>query len=474
MRHTRRTVCLVGWLAFTVSCPAFWAAVSLATSPVCEIGVARVDITPDHPIRMAGYSSRLTESEGVEQRLWAKALAIGRDQAASALLIAVDNCGVPASMAEEIAGRLEKKAGIERRRIVVCSTHIHTGPCLQNLLPMMFGRPIPEAHKRKIGRYTLQLTDRLEQVALAALADRRPARLAWSQGKVTFAVNRRVIRDGRGVGLGVKRDGAVDHALPVLRVTGAGGKLRALVVNYACHCTTLGGSFNQICGDWAGYAAEYIERDHPGTLCLVTIGCGADADPQPRRQLDDAKQHGREIATEVGRLLKQNLKPIHGPLACRRERIRLPFDKIPTRDQWESRAGRDDPVGYHARVQLARLDRGEALQTELVYPVQTWAFGEDLAMVFLAGEVVVDYALRFKKEFDADRLWVTAYANDVPCYIPSRRILAEGGYEAEGAMVYYDRPGRLVPEVEDLIAAAVHRLLPKEFRSDESLTPGPK
>ncbi|PYK58381.1 MAG: hypothetical protein DME21_15780, partial [Verrucomicrobia bacterium] len=66
-----------------------------------------------------------------------------------------------------------------------------------------------------------------------------------------------------------------------------------------------------------------------------------------------------------------------------------------------------------------------------------------------------------KREFDPDRLWVTAYANDVPCYIPSRRILQEGGYEAETSLWYYDRPARLAPAVEDIIVAAVHELMPK-------------
>jgi len=272
------------------------------------------------------------------------------------------------------------------------------------------------------------------------------------------------------MGLGVNPDGPVDRSLPALRVTDAHGRLRAILLNYACHCTTLDGSFNRICGDWAGYAQEYLERDQPGALCLVTIGCGADADPQPRRQLHFARQHGQEIATEVNRLLKGTLKPIEGELVCRLSQVSLPFDKIPGRDEWEKRAERDDFIGYHARVQLARLDRGEPLPTELDYLVQTWVFGEDLAMVFLAGEVVVDYSLRLKKELDGNRLWVTAYANDVPCYIPSKRILAEGGYEADTAMIYYDRPGRLAPEVEDLVVGAVHRLLPGTFKADSGLT----
>ena len=43
--------------------------------------------------------------------------------------------------------------------------------------------------------------------------------------------------------------------------------------------------------------------------------------------------------------------------------------------------------------------------------------------------------------FGADRLWVSGYSNDVMGYIPSLRVLKEGGYEGSGAMIYYVRPG---------------------------------
>mgnify|MGYP000496679543 CR=1 FL=1 len=381
-----------------------------------------------------------------------------------AVLMSVENCVVPHSVTDAVAGRLKDKARLPRERFVLCATHAHTAPCLKGALPTMFGEPIPKEQQERIDRYTDRLTDQLEKSALAALADLRPARLGWSQGQVTFATNRRVFKDGKATGLGVNPDGPVDHALPVLRVTDPAGKLMAVVVNYACHATTLGGDFNRICGDWPGYAQENIEREHPGAVCLITIGCGADADPQPRTGLDYAKQHGQAVAVEVGRLLKGTFRPIDRAPVCRFEQIELPFDAPPPRAKWEELARRDDPTGYYAKVQLARLDRGETLQKSMVYPIQTWTFGQELAMVFLAGEVVVDYALRLKRELDADRLWVTAYANDVPCYIPSRRVLVEGGYEAEGAMVYYDRPARLSPVVEDRIVGTVRRLLPVEFQ----------
>src|SRR5206468_6263881 len=106
---------------------------------------------------------------------------------------------------------------------------------------------------------------------------------------------------------------------------------------------------------------------------------------------------------------------------------------------------------------------------EVPYVIETWTFGDQLAMVFLAGEVVVDYDLRLKTDFDPKRLWVSAYSNDVPCYIPSKRILAEGGYEGGGAMVYYAKPAKFAPAVENIIIHAVHEMLPQGFRTEQSL-----
>jgi hypothetical protein len=274
---------------------------------------------------------------------------------------------------------------------------------------------------------------------------------------------------GNATQFGDNASGPVDHSLPVLSVTGTDGGIRALVANYACHCTTIGGEFNRVCGDWAGYAQEALERAHPGAVALITIGCGADSNPSPRGGADGglglAKRHGEELAAEVERLLGQNLIPLTNKLAANLKHIELAFAPHFTQAQWEERAAKTGIVGYHARKWLDRLHRGEALPKSLSYYVTTWSFGEDLALVFLNGEVVVDFVLRLKRELDPSRLWVTAYANYVPCYIPSRRILAEGGYEAEDSLWYYDRPARLSTNTEDHILKTVHELTPKSFRS---------
>lgn len=415
------------------------------------VGAAAVDITPDYPVRLSGYGNRREPHEDVAQHIFAKALAIGGDADHPAVLITVDNCGVPAAIREEVVRRLSSDTAVRDERLAIASSHTHCAPMLDGVLGNLFSTDIPAEHLVAIRRYTSELTDKLEQVARAALADRRPSYLAWGTGRVDFAANRR--------NHPLK---PIDQELPVLRVMREDGSVRAILTNYACHCTTI--AINSIHGDWAGCAQAALEREFPGAIAMTTIGCGADQNPNPRRTMELVRQYGEALAEEAGRLVHSELKPVTGTLDCRTEHITLAFDVLPTRDEWEALSRSDAaPIAWHAKKNLERLERGESLPTELLYLVQTWTFGDDLALVFLPGEVVVDYSLRLKREFDPARIWVNGYSNDVPCYIPSRRVLEEGGYEGAGAMVYYDRPTRFAPDVEERIIAAVHRLLPESF-----------
>jgi putative membrane-bound dehydrogenase-like protein len=441
MRNTLRV--LAALFVALLSC-------DLADAAERTAGVTAVDITPEGPIRLSGFAVRTKESEGVRQKLWAKALAIGDGgNNVSAVLVTVDNLGVPDHITREVAERLQAKKSLDPLRLTITSTHTHSAPMLTGVLATLFGKPMTAEETAHVEAYTRELIDKLEQAALAAIADMKPATLEFGIGTADFSINRR------------GKMGVVDHDLPVLAVRGADGKLRAIYTSYACHCVVF--ADNQVSGDWAGYVQEMVEHNYPGAVALTSVGCGGDSNPAKRDSVDAATSQAKQIADEVDRLLKQGLTPITEPLAVTYGRIDLPFDKHPTRQEWEQKAQQQDYVGYHARVQLAKLDRGEKLQTEISYPIQTWAFGDQLAVVFLAGEVVVDYSLRLKGEFDRSRLWVNGYSNDVPCYIPSERVLKEGGYEGGGAMIFYDRPTKFAPGLEQKIVDEVHRQVPKSF-----------
>jgi putative membrane-bound dehydrogenase-like protein len=458
---------------------------SVSALPPVPIGAAVVDITPDYPVRLTGYGNRATESEAVAVRIHARALAIGGEaDRALTVLVTVDNCGVPAAVTEAVFTKVAAKHGISRERLAVCSTHTHSGPWLRGFAPNIL-TDLPSEEAAHLKQYETDLTRNLVNVIDSAIGSRRPGKLSSTRGKVDFAINRRTLAGGRWTGFGETPDGPVDHEFPILAAHDVDGKLIAVLANYACHATTETGQFNQISGDWPGFAADMIEADNTGAIALIAIGCGADANPTPRGTHDMARQHGRAVADEVKRLLDATdprqrtgqIRPINPRILCNMARVDLPLGPLPSLQEWEQRAKEPGHTGAHARQFLRLLEDGKSIPTSVPhYPVQTWCFGEELAMVFLGGEVVVDYSIRLNEMLDSDRLWTNAYSNDVPCYIASKRILREGGYEADRSMVYYGHPTRLAPEAEDIICDTVQKLLPHTFYSDALRAgfPGPR
>jgi len=205
----------------------------------------------------------------------------------------------------------------------------------------------------------------------------------------------------------------------------------------------------------------------------MTIGCGADVGPQPSGGLEDAKKHGSSIAKEVKYLLEKEMIPLPGVTSVTGSTAKLPLMKPLPRKHWESQKRAGGFQGELAKAMLNELDSAGSISSEVDYPIQSWKFGDRLAMVFLAGEVVVDYSVRLNSELDWKRLWISAWSNDMPGYIPSKRVLKEGGYEAEFSQVYYGLPGPYLPEVEDTVVAAVTDLLKNDFGAKENQETAP-
>ncbi|NUQ62115.1 MAG: neutral/alkaline non-lysosomal ceramidase N-terminal domain-containing protein [Pirellulales bacterium] len=446
------------FLAILFTALALMPASRTTAAETIPVGVAKVDITPEMPVRMYGYASRKSESEGIAGRLKAAALAIGGDEGEGpAVLLSVDCGAVPADLRAEVLRRAQTKAPIKPERFMLANSHNHSGPNLKGM------QGLEGQELEHLTQYAKELTDRLEEVVLKALASRQPGQLAWTQGTVAFAANRRVLKDGKWIKFGAVPEGPADHSLPLLRVTDAQGNPIALVVNYACHNTTLRGDFKQIHGDWAACAQESIEADHPGTVAMITIGCGADSDPCPHGTVELCRQHGRAMADEVKRLMAGPFKPIEPELTARRMPLEVPFLEPPPIEELRQYAVKS----YAAQRLLKLIEKGEKPPTSETYEIATWTFGNDLAMIFLSDEVVVDYAVRLKREMDGGRLWINAYSNDVSSYIASKRIIGEGGYEAWNSLsatISYGRPEQVQPAIEDRIVERVKELLPEGFR----------
>ena len=438
----------------------FFAAVGAAVLPAqptdWKVGLAAVDITPETPLPMAGYAARRQPFEAVEQPLFAKALALEDGAGKRALLITADILGFTAERSRNIADRLRESDGIAREDILFNASHTHSGPLVAG--SMLTG--VDAENRHKLERYVRILEDKTAAAARKALRDLRPANLSWGQGVAKFVMNRRQFTE-RGIVLGANARGPADRTVPVLRIDDARGRLRAVVFGAAAHCTTLGGGNMRISGDYAGFAQQFLEARRSAVQAMFLTGCAGDANPHPRGTFDLARRHGSDLAEEVMRVLASGLRRVRGPLKTEFERVPLPLKKH-SRAEIEA-MGRDAPSyrRFFTAGALAKLDRGEKLLETYAAPFALWQFGRDLTLVAYSGETLVEYALAAERMLGPLNLWVSGYNNDVFGYLPSARVLAEGGYETRG--LYVDH-GLFEPAVERAVLDAIQRMAARAGR----------
>jgi neutral ceramidase len=423
-----------------------------------QAGVAKAIITPETDVWLAGYGSKRS-ADGKLHDLWMKALALKDPAGARVVLVTSDFQGVPKEMSDVALQELRRQFGLDRRDVMITFSHNHCGPRLGDDLVDYY--PVEAGQVELVKDYTALMVKRLVAMVGEALANLAPARLEMGEGRATFAVNRRNNREPEVPELmakGIPLKGPVDHTVPVLSVARADGMRLAILFGYACHPTTL--SFTKWCGDYPGFAQIEIEKNNPGAMALFVNTCGADQNPLPRRNVALCERYGKMLAAGVEEALQRPMQRISAGLRTAFEYIDLSYLHVITRAELEVAA--QDPAGVRARWatrMLQKLARGETFAPAYPYPVHAWQIGREMLMIGTGGETVVDYALRFKKEFGAGT-WVCGYTDDMIAYIPSRRVWEEGGYEGGSSLYEYGRPAlRWAGDVEERIVSSVHSLV---------------
>ena len=457
--QTKRLIRCIIWVVYAALAALSAVQPSSKSLKPWKAGLAKVVITPAESIWMAGYAVRNNPSEGKIHDLYAKALALEDPEGKQLVLVTTDLIGFSRSLAEAVAQGVKRRSGLDRERLLLTSSHTHTGPALRDSLVTMYDLAPEQA--AAINEYSDELVERLIELVAEALDRLSAAKISYGTGQTDFAVNRRVATPD-GFKIGVNPDGPVDRSVPVLRIDDRRGNLRAVVMGYACHNTTLTGEFYQLSGDYAGFAQYALEERYPGALALFVMGCGADANPNPRSKLELAERHGKSLAEAVSEVLGKPLQPVQGKLKTRLEFVRLPL-LVPSREEFHTRAAQDKDVyrQRHARQMLQLIEKQGKIPDSYPYPIQVCQLGREVTVVALAGEVVVDYAIRLRQELKVKNLWPIGYANDVFAYIPSVRILREGGYEALGSGIYYGVPGPFAEPTEEIIIAKVKEMASK-------------
>lgn len=442
----------------------FAASLAAAGEPAAwKAGVATVAITPQENLWLAGYAARTKPAEGTAQPLQAKALALVDGRGGRFVFVTIDSIGVTRTLRQGVERRVRETYQLQPHEFLINASHTHSGP---EYRPARVPAEGDGKWTRAAEAYANGLETSLVTLIGRALEDAQPARLSYARARAGFAMNRRLPQPGGEPRNAPYPDGPVDHDVPVLRVEeeGAGdaaGKLRAVVFGYACHNTTLTQTWYQYCGDYAGFAQEYLQADRPGTVAMFITGCGGDQNPYPRGTLELARAHGRTMATAVEAALATQPRPLRGELRSALAEIELKYAGPPTREDYARRLNsKDKQEAAHAQRMIERLEREGKFPAGYPYPVQVVRLGEELTLVALSGEVVVDYALRLKRELGGPaKLWMAGYCNDVMGYIPSERVLREGGYEGASAMRLGVHPGPWAAGLEEQIVGKVRELV---------------
>jgi hypothetical protein len=321
--------------------------------------------------------------------------------------------------------------------------------------------PLDDQQRTLIADYSKWLEEAILGTVSQALAARSPASVWAGAGKATFALNRRTNEEGKLAGMlqrGETPKGPFDFAVPVLAVRAPDGKLHAVVFGYAAHTSALTQNYCWS-ADYCGVTQRALEARHPGAAALFFQGCGSDQSAAPRGTIELCRKLGEELDAAVEAVLEKPMRPVSPRFRAAFEFVSLDFGEQPAPAELEAAAKGTDYRARWARRLLAESAAGRTFERGYPeYPVQVWKLGDDQLWIALGGEVCVDYALRFKKEFGSG-VWVNGYANDVMAYIPSRRLWEEGGYQAGAFEVYGLPANRWCADIEDRIAGTVARLV---------------
>ena len=420
-----------------------------------QVGIAKINITPPSPAFMSGYANRDKPSEGVLHDLWAKALVLS-SQDEKMIIVTTDLLGLSHQVSAEVAEKIQEKFGIERRQLMFNSSHTHSGPMIWPSLSVI-AEYSPEDQKI-VSEYSQVLVDKLVQVISSAYGQQESMQVFAGKTTADFAINRRALAAQKN---GINLPGPIDHDVPVLKFVNTSGEIKAVLFGYACHNTTLMGNNFLINGDYAGFAQIEIEKKLPKATAFFILGSAGDQNPEPRGTIELAQKHGKNLSDQVLALVQSTkLTPVRHELRSYFSSIPLKFKKIQVAEYQKDLQSSDKFIQRRAKLMLEAYNKG--WNTDFyMYPVQGIRLGKEFCMIALGGEVVVDYSLRIKKEFPGKNIFVAGYSNEVMCYIPSERVLKEGGYEADSSMIYYGMPGPFETGIEEKIMDAINKTMKK-------------
>jgi len=272
-----------------------------------RIGVAREDITPPVGIYARNWGAAKHDvAEGIHKPLTLTVLTLQEDERGAPLILAAADLGWWRTRSDEeyVRGPLLEELKLDPARVMINLSHTHAGPSL-----CREDRDRPGGHL--IEPYLAKVRDALLKTARAALAGAVTATLTWGRGRCDLAVNRDLKDPDRDRWVTGFNPGAeADDTVIVGRVTDAESRVRAVLVNYACHPTTMAWENRLISPDYPGAMRETVESRVPGALCLYLHGCSGEVSARETyTNAENCDRQGRQLGYAALSTLEGMLPP---------------------------------------------------------------------------------------------------------------------------------------------------------------------
>ncbi|WP_171632929.1 neutral/alkaline non-lysosomal ceramidase N-terminal domain-containing protein [Paenibacillus plantarum] len=420
--------------------------------PTIQLGVSKVDITPEFPISLAGFAvrSELGAFEGVSHRLFARIFAFvtgDRDgDKRDAVLISADLLWWGSDRVPTLKRRIHERFGIAEDTIFLHGTHTHSGPQTSSLFTSYLG-VMDE-------KYIVSLENLVIEGIEAALLQAEPVQIEQGTGHSPLGINR------RGVVKSPPETEPVDHELRVIRFRKVDGNTKGLLVHYACHPVITRDNF--VSSEYIGVAMEAVEQ-FIGECTVAAFLQGTCGDINPgdgerviRGNNEVVMQVGKDFAACIIETLNKSMERIT-PCSLQWEKsiVELPLVSLPERRQLEITAQSSGVLGEWSNLMLARLER---LSPSILLELSVLNLADGLTLLGMNAEVVVEYGL-YIKQLSKGTVLPIGYTNGMFGYIPTAQQLVEGGYETHESTLYFAMASCFDRTVESTVKEALLNLL---------------
>ncbi len=374
-----------------------------------SMGVARLDITPNQPVRLAGYGSRKEMSTGIHDRLYVRVVAFEQGMK-RLVLVSTDNLGFYSGTFPYMLDAIKAEFGIAPEEILLSAIHTHSAPTLT--------LDAEKVHPNNV-RYTEFLRGRIIEGIRTAMSDLQPVQVGVGRGSCAAGVNRREERPNGTIVLGRNPSGPHDREVLVMSFQDpGGGRSRGLLYNYATHATSLGGANLQISGDLIGIASDLLESWQQGTtVAAAFVGASGDIDPWYRvlpgfktenGWIPETELLGRLLAVEVAHVLERIDSYGSGAtLDSMSKTLLLPGKKRGTRVVEDGEEIPPVPL----RLSAARIG--------------------EIGILGIDAEVLTEVGLAIKQGSPFAHTFIVTHCNGAQGYLPPQHLYKEGGYEIE-------------------------------------------